>query len=62
MVATEGAGAITPGGAGGTAFAGFLPYSGALGSQSRFLRVSAASCSAVRLCPLFMKGIGTLVT
>src|SRR5438105_9974337 len=66
MVATGGAPGVFDGsitcGPGVAAFAGFLPYSGALGSQSRFLRVSAASCSGVRLWPLLRKGIGTLVT
>ena len=49
-------------GAGGSGLAGFLPYSGALGSQFWFLRDSAASCSGDRSEPLFMKGTGTLVT
>jgi hypothetical protein len=50
-------------GAAGSGLAGFLPYSGALGSQFWFLRDSAASCSAVRLWLLLLrKGMGTLVT
>src|SRR5438067_8924528 len=65
MVATGGAGAtvsgLTPGVAGATGRAGFLPYSGALGSQSLLRRDSAASCSGVRLWPLFRNGTGTLV-
>ena len=41
--------------------AGFLPYSGLLGSQFLFFSASAASCSAVRWGTLSMKGKGTLV-
>src|SRR4051794_37413290 len=66
MVATGGAPGAFDGsmtcGAGAAPLAGFLPYNGAFGSQSRFLRVSAASCSGERLWPLFRKGTGTLVT
>ena len=60
--ATGDGGRAAAAGDGGSGRAGFLPYSGALGSQSLFLRVSAASCSAVRAGLLVTNGTGTLVT
>ena len=58
-----GAGAATGADATGWGgLAGFLPYSGAFGSQSLFFLASSASWSALRVWPLFRKGTGTLVT
>src|SRR5947209_9279475 len=64
IVATGAAGCVLSGliACGVAGLAGFLPYSGAFGSQSRFLRDSAASWSGVRLWPLFRNGTGTFVT
>jgi hypothetical protein len=59
------AGALAPGtvplAAGTAGRAGFLPASGAFGSQCLFFSASAASCSAVRCGTLSMKGTGVLV-
>jgi len=41
---------------------GFLPASGAFGSQSLLRAASAASCAGVRTGTLLLKGTGTLVT
>ncbi len=66
VAAVDGKGEVAVDGVGPDAFmfgfAGFLPCSGAFGSQFLFFSASTASCSAVRCGTLLTKGTGTLVT